>query len=166
MVGVFQALATAAGLANTHASKLTILLVDQEQPSGDQSTRIETISWYACWMCQLPMQFLLQLQDTVAFAFTFYVLIVWHSHLVEGRLGTVARHLKESGFDPEQVAFQEISLASEETHNSSVVVGKGNKLHPYTTQTRALSAGVCTRACQPCTTLKCRLCRNCLNTGS
>ena len=38
------------------------------------------------------------------------------------------RHLKESGFDPEQAAFQEVSLASEETHNSSVVVGRCNRL--------------------------------------
>jgi hypothetical protein len=31
--------------------------------------------------------------------------------------------LKENGFDPERAAFKEVSLAAEETHNSSVVVG-------------------------------------------
>ncbi|CAK0787603.1 hypothetical protein CVIRNUC_010825 [Coccomyxa viridis] len=32
-------------------------------------------------------------------------------------------HLKEHGYDPSSAAFQEVSLDSEETHNSSVVVG-------------------------------------------
>lgn len=35
----------------------------------------------------------------------------------------MSRHLKENGFDPANAAFQEVSLAAEETHNSSVVVG-------------------------------------------
>ena len=35
----------------------------------------------------------------------------------------MCRHLKENGFDPGNAAFQEVSLAAEETHNSSVVVG-------------------------------------------
>ena len=34
------------------------------------------------------------------------------------------RHLKEHGYDPGSAAFQEVSLDSEESHNSSVVVGK------------------------------------------
>jgi hypothetical protein len=33
------------------------------------------------------------------------------------------RHLRENGFNPENAAFQEVSLAAEESHNSSVVVG-------------------------------------------
>ena len=35
----------------------------------------------------------------------------------------VCRHLKEHGYDPSSADFQEVSLDSEETHNSSVVVG-------------------------------------------
>ena len=36
----------------------------------------------------------------------------------------VCRHLKEHGYDPSSAAFQEVSQDSEETHNSSVVVGE------------------------------------------
>lgn len=75
--GSKQAFATAAGLGLQHNSKMTVLLVDEAQPEGDQSTRIETALW----------------------------------------------HLKENGFDTGNAAFQEVSLAAEETHNSSVVVG-------------------------------------------
>ncbi|KAK9904885.1 hypothetical protein WJX75_004862 [Coccomyxa subellipsoidea] len=75
--GSKQAFATAAGLGLAHNSKMTVLLVDEAQPGGDASTRIETALW----------------------------------------------HLKENGFDTGNAAFQEVSLAAEETHNSSVVVG-------------------------------------------
>jgi hypothetical protein len=42
-----QIFATAAGLANTHKSRVTVLLVDEAKPGGDQATRIETASWCA-----------------------------------------------------------------------------------------------------------------------
>lgn len=40
-----QAFATAAGLGLEHNSKMTVLLVDEAQPEGDQATRIETALW-------------------------------------------------------------------------------------------------------------------------
>ena len=42
---VVQAFATAAGLGLAHNSKMTVLLVDEAQPGGDASTRIETALW-------------------------------------------------------------------------------------------------------------------------
>ena len=44
-LALLQAFATAAGLGTAHNSKMTVLLVDEAQPGGDASTRIETALW-------------------------------------------------------------------------------------------------------------------------
>ena len=44
--GSKQALATTAGLAVQNRSRITVLMVDAEEPSGDPAVRLENIQWY------------------------------------------------------------------------------------------------------------------------
>ena len=43
--GSKQALATTAGLAVQNRSRITVLMVDAQEPSGDPAVRLENIQW-------------------------------------------------------------------------------------------------------------------------
>ena len=49
--GSKQALATTAGLAVQNKSRITVLMVDAQEPSGDPAVRLENIQWCA-YLCQ------------------------------------------------------------------------------------------------------------------
>ena len=99
--GSKQALATTAGLAVQNSSRITVLMVDAHEPSGDPAVRLETIQWCARAPSRAP-----------------------HGGCRAGRAHgpRCRRHLREGGVAG-AATFLEKALDKEATHNPSVALG-------------------------------------------
>ena len=78
--GSKQALATTAGLAVQNKSRITVLMVDAQEPSGDPAVRLENIQWCVYLLQEpwrMPHMCATRVHFSASFAQFLYCLVCW-----------------------------------------------------------------------------------------